>query len=325
MRFVVHDDQSSPQVALQIVTQLLPKAPPVILGSSLTAMCNAMAPLMRQGPVMYCYSPGIQPEPGGYVFSATVPTYGLVETMLRYFHRRGWKRVAVLMGTDATGQDGDRAVDRALALPDLNDMTIVSRGHFNTSDVTVLAQLERVKAAQPQALITWTTGTAMGLLLKGMAQIDLDLPFAASSGNVSYAFMRQYAAVLPRQLYLASNQGTARGPRLSLDPRTEAAKKTYYELFRTVDAIPDTGAEIAWDATMIAVAALRHAGPQPNAAAVRDYIAHLKDYVGISGVYDFEKYPQRGLGPNSAVVVRYNPDGPSFEAISQLGGVPLDP
>ena len=80
VRFVVHDDQSSPQVALQIVTQLLPKAPPVILGSSLTAMCNAMAPLMRQGPVMYCYSPGIQPEPGGYVFSATVPTYGLVET-----------------------------------------------------------------------------------------------------------------------------------------------------------------------------------------------------------------------------------------------------
>ena len=78
------------------------------------------------------------------------------------------------MSTDATGQDGDRAIDRALALPDLKDMTIVARGHFNPSDVTVLAQLERIKAAEPQAMISWTTGAAMGTLMKGMAQIALD-------------------------------------------------------------------------------------------------------------------------------------------------------
>jgi len=265
VHFVVHDDQTSPQVAVQVVSQLLQKSPPVILGSSVTAMCNAMAPLMRKGPVMYCYSPGILPEPGGYVFSATVPTYGLVETILRYFHRRGWTRVAVLMSTDATGQDGDRAIDRALALPDLKDMTIVARGHFNPSDVTVLAQLERIKAAEPQAMISWTTGAAMGTLMKGMAQIALDVPIAPSTGNMSYTFMRQYSAVLPRQMYLASNQGTARGPYLSLDPRTEAAKRKYYDLFQTVGALPDTGAEISWDATMIVVEALRHVGPQPTA------------------------------------------------------------
>ena len=325
VHFVVYDDQTSPQVAVQIANELLQKSPPVILGSSVTAMCNAMAPLMRKGPVMYCYSPGIQPEPGSYVFSATVPTYGLVETMLRFFHQRGWNRLAVLMSTDATGQDGDRSVTRALALPDLKDMTIVAREYFNSSDVTVQAQLERIKAAQPQAMISWTTGAAMGTVMRGMIQAALDVPFAPSSGNISYTFMRQYAAVLPRQMYLSSNQGTARGQHLSLDPRTEVAKKKYYDLFKTVGVLPDTGSEISWDATMILVEALRHVGPHPTAEKMRDYIAHLKNYAGISGVYDFEKYPQRGLNPNSAVIVRWNPEGPSFEAITQPGGVPIKP
>ena len=41
-----------------------------IIGSAIVAMCNAMAPLMQNGPVMYCFSPGIHPAKGSYVFSS---------------------------------------------------------------------------------------------------------------------------------------------------------------------------------------------------------------------------------------------------------------
>ena len=34
---------------------------PVVLGSTLTASCEAMEPLVKNGPVMYCFSPGIYP------------------------------------------------------------------------------------------------------------------------------------------------------------------------------------------------------------------------------------------------------------------------
>src|ERR1700676_5620326 len=43
LRFVFHDDQSSPQLAVQLANQVKAPNPPVILGSALVALCNAMA------------------------------------------------------------------------------------------------------------------------------------------------------------------------------------------------------------------------------------------------------------------------------------------
>lgn len=56
IKFVLHDDQSSPQVAVQLASQIVASKAPVVLGSAVVAMCNAMAPLMRKGPVLYGYS-----------------------------------------------------------------------------------------------------------------------------------------------------------------------------------------------------------------------------------------------------------------------------
>ncbi len=323
VRFVFHDDQTNPQVAVQLTTQIIARHPPLILGSAVTAMCNAMAPLMRDGPVMYCYTPGIRPTPGGYVFSATTPSDGLLETAIRYFHYRGWRRVGLIMSTDASGQDGERAVDRAVGLPDLKDVQIVERTHFAPTSVSVAAEVERVKAANPQAIISWTTGTPMGTVFKGLIQAGVDVPVVPSAGNLLYTFMERFKATLPRQVYFSGGTGTARGGGLTLAPGTVAAKKAYYDAFQTLGLYPDTGAEIVWDATMIAVDALRHVGTDAPAAKVRDYIAHLKGYAGVSGVYDFEAYPQRGLGTRAAVMMRWNAEKTMFEAVSQPGGEPI--
>src|SRR5262245_26126982 len=58
VHFIYHDDQTSPQVAVQLTNEVLGTHPIVVLGSSLVAMCRAMAPLMKNGPVLYCLSPG---------------------------------------------------------------------------------------------------------------------------------------------------------------------------------------------------------------------------------------------------------------------------
>jgi branched-chain amino acid transport system substrate-binding protein len=49
VRFVLHDDQTNPQVAVQLATDILAEKPAVILGSGLVAMCRAIAPLMKDG------------------------------------------------------------------------------------------------------------------------------------------------------------------------------------------------------------------------------------------------------------------------------------
>jgi branched-chain amino acid transport system substrate-binding protein len=320
VHFVVHDDQTSPQVAVQLAADQAARHSAILLGPSVSATCRAVLPLMRDGPVDYCYSPTINPEPGSYVFSASIQQEGLVETVVRYFHARGWKKIALIASTDATGQEGEKGADRAVALPGLEGMSIVERVHYNPTDVSVAAQIERVRAAQPQAVIAWTTGTPVGTVLKGLAQAGYEVPIAVGSGNVIYSFMRQYAAVLPKELYFSIDQGTARGDGLKLDPSVAAAKQRYVDAFQAIGMWPDTGTGTMWDATMIVVDALRHLGANATAAQLRDHIAHLKAYAGVYGIYDFEKLPQRGIGQKDAVVVRWNAGKAMFEAVSQPGG-----
>jgi hypothetical protein len=71
------------------------------------------------------------------------------------------------------------------------------------------------------------------------------------------------------------------------------------------------------------VEALQKFGPNATASQVRDYVAKLKNWPGINGRYDFVKEPQRGLGDESVVMVRWNPATDSWKALSKPGGVPL--
>ena len=71
VEFVFHDDQTSPQVAVQLTNSTLGTHPAVVMGSSLVGMCLAMAPLMKNGPVHYCLSPAIHPSAGSYTFSSS--------------------------------------------------------------------------------------------------------------------------------------------------------------------------------------------------------------------------------------------------------------
>jgi branched-chain amino acid transport system substrate-binding protein len=320
VRFVIHDDQTNPQLSVQIAAQLTGNHPPVILGPSLSANCRAVLPLMSEGPVDYCYSPTINPEPGSYVFSASIQQEGLVETMIRYFHARGWNRIALIASTDSTGQEGEKGADRAVALPGLTDMRIVERVHYNPTDAIIAAQIERVRAAAPQAVIAWTTGTPVGTVFKGLAQAGYEVPVGVGSGNVLYSFMRQYAAVLPKELYFSIDVGSARGEGLRLDRAVTAAKKKYVDAFQSIGLWPDTGSGTMWDATMIVVDALRRVGTDASPATIRDAIAHLRNYSGVYGTYDFVAVPQRGIDPKKAVMVRWNAAQSSFEAVSQAGG-----
>ena len=140
-----------------------------------------------------------------------------------------------------------------------------------------------------------------GTVLNGLTQAGLDVPVASTGANLSYIFMTQYKAILPKQLFFAGGAATPRGDIPKLDPRSAAAKKQYYDLFAAAGLVPDNGVETVWDCTAIVVDALRHLGPKPSAEAIRNYIAHLKGYVGVSGVYDFVKEPQRGLGKDDGV------------------------
>ena len=65
----------------------------------------------------------------------------------------------------------------------------------------------------------------------------------------------------------------------------------------------------------------RKLGPDTSAAKLHDYLVNLRGWVGVNGTYDFRANPQRGLGQNNVIMVKFTSSG--NVAASKFGGVPL--
>jgi branched-chain amino acid transport system substrate-binding protein len=323
VHFAFHDDQSSPQVAVQLASQIKAEQPAIMLGSAIVAMCNAMAPLIQDGPVMYCFSPGIHPPPGSRVFTAFISTHDLARALVRYYRRRGFTKLALITSTDASGQDGRLSFEEALELPENAGVGIIAAAQFNPSDVSVAAQVQQIKASGAQAVIAWTSGSPMGTVLKGLVQAGVDLPVGTTDANMTNAQMQQYAAFLPSETLFMSTEWPPHGAEVVLDPRVAAAQKPLFDAYAAAGVTPDIAVAHAWDTAMLAVAAFRSLGRGATAEQVRAYLAGVKDWAGINGVYDFTKIPQRGLDENDAVVTRWLPEKKIWTIVSKPGGAPL--
>ncbi len=72
-------------------------------------------------------------------------------------------------------------------------MKLVDLEHFNSTDLSVAAQMERVKAAAPQIFVAWGTGTPEGTLLRGVADAGSTFRSTRPRRTPTYAQMRAYA------------------------------------------------------------------------------------------------------------------------------------
>jgi branched-chain amino acid transport system substrate-binding protein len=323
LEFVFHDDQSTPQTTVQIANSLLADKPSVMLGSSIVAMCNAIAPLLKEGPFDYCLSPGVHPPAGSYQFSTSIDTRDLIEALVRYFRSRGLTRIAFMTSTDASGQDAERGFDEVLKLAENASVQVPERQRFNPTDVSVAAQLERIKAASPQALIAWSTGAPIATVFKAVLQAGLDLPFGTTNGNMTYAQMTQYKDFLPKELYIPTSAYPAHAGLFALDPKIEEQQRRFYATFKEANLKLDNMSVLAWDPGNLIIDALRKLGAKASAQQVRDHIANQTSYAGVNGVYDFKAVPQRGLTVKNAVVTRWDPAADTWIVVSGLAGTPL--
>ncbi len=323
VHFAFNDDQSSPAVAVQLANQIKAKQPPIVLGSAIVAMCNAMAPVMADGPVTYCFSPGIHPAPGSRIFSAFISTHDLAPALVRYYRGRGFTKLGLITSTDASGQDGRLAFEDAMKLPENAGVTLAAAVQFNPSDVSVAALIQQMKSAGAEAVIAWTSGAPMGTVLKGLVQGGLDVPVGTTDANMTVAQMQQYQGFMPTEMLFMSTQWPPHGPEIVLDPRVTAAQAPMFAAYAAAGVAPDIALAHAWDPAMLATAALRELGTAATAEQVRAWLSGVKGWGGVNGVYDFVTTPQRGLDETGAVVTRWQPSRKIWTIVSKPGGAPL--
>jgi branched-chain amino acid transport system substrate-binding protein len=319
VEFDMLDDASNPQTGVQLVNGVVASKVPIFLGPSLTQQCAAVVPIVKDnGPADFCLSPGLNPAAGGWVWSSSVSLKDYAVVLMRYFRERGLTKLAILSSTDATGQEIDRDYDYAKSLPENKNMEFVAREHFNLSDVSVTAQIARIKATNPQVLLTWTVGPAFGTELHGIADVGLDIPILASNANMVHAQLQQYKGIMPKELIFSgvivnAHDSLGNGP-------IKAAQAVYLDAFKAAGIRPDFPHTLAWDPAMIVLEAYRKLGVAATAQQFRDFINTLHGFAGINGIYDFRDGLQHGVGANAIVMVRYDAQTDDFVPISKRGG-----
>jgi branched-chain amino acid transport system substrate-binding protein len=319
VHFVIQDDGSSPQTAVQLTNALIAKGVPIMLGPSYSATCYAVLPIVKSGPVQYCYTPSVHTVAPSFTFSSGVSTKDLALAGLRYFRERGLRKVAILVTTDATGQDGENVIRQDLALPENASLSLVATEHFTPGDISISAQIARLKASGAQYVIAWVTGTPFGTVLKGAVDGELSMPILTNAGNLSVVQMTQYAAFAPKDLYFTGFR-FLRYKQAGPGPVRDADREFFSALAEVGVTNPDGTNSSNWDATRVAVDTLRHSGPNPTAEQLRAYIASLHGFAGINGIMDFRDGQQRGYKDNAGLIVQWDAPSKTFVPVSLPGG-----
>ena len=321
LKLVISDDTSSAQVALQLANSFIAAKVPVFLGSPLASACASFLPIVaKAGPVDYCLSPPVRPPSGSYVFTAGASAYDLTTALIRYLREKGMTRFAILTTTDATGRDFEAGYISVIGRPENKALTIVGNEHFNPTDISASAQLARLKAANPQVLLTGAIGTPMGTILRGVQDVGLDMPVVSINGNMLYQEMAQFRSILPKELlfpsYRAMTEGDVRpGP-------IQDAQREFFKALKAANLRPDAASVTGWDPLMIVLSAIKKFGPNATADQIHEYIETLHGFAGVNGIYDFRDGGQRGIGTQAIVVDRWDPAKNAFIVMSKPGGSP---
>jgi len=184
------------------------------------------------------------------------------------YSARKLKRVALLAEIDHDGRVGGEEFQkaaRALNAPSVMQLAIASA---ESSPDTVMSQ---VMTQSPEALVFWTGHETAAKLIPALRQ--------AFPGAPIYV-CREAAEELPRlgqqNIWMAAGRSAENVPREKFESRYRAR----------AGAAPSAAAAQAYDAVRILATALGRSGP--NRARLRDALAELPAYSGVSGVIAFD-------------------------------------
>jgi len=232
-----------------------------------------------------------------WVFKTPQSDHLIVGTLVDHLRAKGLTRVAWLGVDTAFGQQGTIEFEKAARQ---GGLTVLASEKFGEKDVDVTAQLTRVKAANPQAVVVWAIPPAASIVTKNYADLGLRAPLFQSHGVGNRTFIQlagpaSNGVVFPAGKLLVADQLPDGDPQ-------RAVLQAYARDFEAKYGPRNTFGGHAWDAVQLAVRALGQAGP--DRARVRTALEGIRNFVGITGVFDFSASDHNGLDRRAVTMIQ---------------------
>lgn len=303
LKLVIYDDASDETKAVLAAKKLIDEdRVTAIVGTTLSGTSLAILDTVQKAgvPLVSCAAAIKIVEPAAerkWVFKTPQSDHLIVGVLADYLKAKGLTKVGWLNVDYAFGQLGWIEFEKAAQKAGLS---IVANEKFGQKDVDMTAQLTRVKAANPQAVIIWSIPPSASIATKNYADLGLRAPLFQSHGvgNKKYIELAGPASngvIFPVGKLLAAEQLTDNDPQ-------KAVLLAYAKDFEAKFGPRNTFGGHAWDAVYIVLGAMGKAGT--DRAKVRSAIEATRNFVGITGVFDFSPTDHNGLDRRAVTMVQ---------------------
>jgi branched-chain amino acid transport system substrate-binding protein len=299
------DDESNATTAVNDVRQLLDKHPIAIIGSSLTQPTLAMMPLVQGAsiPLISLASNAQIIEPVAerqWVFKMPITDTHVAELMQAHLKAQKQLKISFVYRDDDYGKTGMQHFKEA---PDAGSFDIVSADAIAATASDATTQLTHVKAADPQAVVVWTTLPSSNVVIKGYRELSLTYPILYSDGSATGIFPAQAGSLLDGA-YIASTKINVVDELSNNDPQKKVLQH-YVAGF--LAAYPKDGAVsifggFGYDSVYVLKAALEQA-KSADGARLRAVLEHVI-YSGVTGTFRLSPRDHNGLSVDSLVLTR---------------------
>jgi branched-chain amino acid transport system substrate-binding protein len=213
------------------------------------------------------------------------------------------KQVAILTVSTGFGVAGK---EQLLAQAAQYGIQVVAQEVFGEKDTDMTPQLTTLRGTPAQAVICWGTGPAPALVAKNMKQLGMTIPLVQSHGAASKKFI-ELAGDAGDGIIMPAGKLVIWQQLPDTDPQ-KAVCKEYAEKYQAKFKAPESSfGGYGYDAIRMLNQALTKAGN--NRDKIRGELEGLKNFVGISGIFNMSPEDHNGLTPAAFVMVKIDKGG----------------
>jgi branched-chain amino acid transport system substrate-binding protein len=293
VQLIVKDTAGSPEKAISFAKQLIDEDQVfAIIGpatSGETLAVKAIAGDAKTLLLSCAAAEAIVNPVAPWVFkTAQKDSHALVK-IFQQMKRGGVTRIGVLSSNTGFGKAGREAI--AKMAPE-HGIQIVADEVYDKAATDLTAEVTKVKAASPQAILNWSIEPAQSIVIKNARQIGMAVPIFQSHGfaNIQYVKAAGAAAegvVFPASRIVVAEALADKHPQKAV----LVAYKKAYEARYQEDASAFGG--YAHDAFALLVKLIKDVGPDRE--KVRAALEGTKGFVGTAGVFTFTPADHNGL------------------------------
>jgi branched-chain amino acid transport system substrate-binding protein len=309
LKLVIYDDEGDVTKARLHATKLAQdKDCLAVIGPSVTPASMTVLEITQKAklPLISCAAGVGITAPAKdrvWVFKTAQTDQMAADRIYQYLQKHNLKQVAILTVSNTFGVSGK---DQLLALAPKYGIQVVAQEVFGEKDSDMTPQLTKLRGTPAQVVICWGIGPAPALVAKNMKQLGMSLPLIQSHGAASKKFI-ELAGDAGDGIIMPAGKLAVWQQLPDTDPQ-KAVCKEYAEKYQAKFKAPESGfGGYAYDAIRMLNQALAKAGTDRE--KIRAELEGLKNFVGISGIFNMTPEDHNGLSPAAFVMVQIQKGG----------------